>query len=211
MINKLVLENLKYRWVRTLLSALVVGVQVMSILTLIGLSRGMLQESASHAKGTGADIFLKPGTQGTFSFSTGQLNQKFVDFNADDRRGDQPAVTYREMREGHDIRWTVFLDHRVRISIGCQSARGAEALALLKAWNTGHPGGVTTIHANSARAALTRLSSLVQEAGVPPQPELIAETINLLVCIVRSAAGRRVTVLLVSLDTTRATDSRVTM
>jgi hypothetical protein len=40
MINKLVLENLKYRWVRTLLSALVVGVQVMSILTLIGLSRG---------------------------------------------------------------------------------------------------------------------------------------------------------------------------
>ena len=82
MINKLVLENLKYRWVRTLLSALVVGVQVMSILTLIGLSRGMLQESASRAKGTGADIFLKPDTQGTFSFSTGQLNQKFVDLLA---------------------------------------------------------------------------------------------------------------------------------
>jgi type IV secretion system protein VirB11 len=78
-----------------------------------------------------------------------------------------------------------------RIIIG--EVRGAEALALLKAWNTGHPGGVTTIHANSARAALTRLSSLVQEAGVPPQPELIAETINLLVFIVRSSAGRRVT------------------
>lgn len=80
MINKLVLENLKHRWVRTLLSALVVGVQVMSILTLIGLSRGMLQESASRAKGTGADIFLKPSTQGSFSFSTGQVNEKFVDF-----------------------------------------------------------------------------------------------------------------------------------
>ena len=78
-----------------------------------------------------------------------------------------------------------------RIIIG--EVRGAEALALLKAWNTGHPGGVTTIHANSARAALTRLSSLVQEAGVPPQPELIAETINLLVFIVRTPAGRRVT------------------
>src|SRR2546423_15685838 len=88
MINKLVLENLKYRWVRTLLSALVVGVQVMSILTLIGLSRGMLQESASRAKGTGADIFLKPDTQGTFSFSTGQLNQKFVELLAK-----QPHVT----------------------------------------------------------------------------------------------------------------------
>jgi type IV secretion system protein TrbB len=77
-----------------------------------------------------------------------------------------------------------------RIIIG--EVRGAEALALLKAWNTGHPGGVTTIHANSARAALTRLSSLVQEAGVPPQPELIAETIKLLVFIVRTPAGRRV-------------------
>ncbi|MBV9304351.1 MAG: ABC transporter permease [Acidobacteriaceae bacterium] len=82
MINKLVLENLKDRWVRTLLSALVVGVQVMSILTLIGLSRGMLQESAAHAKGTAADIFLKPDSQGTFSFSTGQLSEKFVDFLA---------------------------------------------------------------------------------------------------------------------------------
>ena len=82
MINKLVIENLKHRWLRTLLSALVVGVQVMSILTLIGLSRGMLQESASHAKGTGADIILKPDTQGTFSFSTGQINEKFVDLMA---------------------------------------------------------------------------------------------------------------------------------
>ncbi len=71
--------------------------------------------------------------------------------------------------------------------------RGAEALALLKAWNTGHPGGVTTIHANSAAAALTRLSSLVQEAGVPQQPELIAETINLIAFIVRTSSGRRVT------------------
>jgi type IV secretion system protein VirB11 len=77
-----------------------------------------------------------------------------------------------------------------RIIIG--EVRGAEALALLKAWNTGHPGGVTTIHANSAKAALTRLSSLVQEAGVPPQPELIAETINLLAFIIRTPAGRRV-------------------
>jgi putative ABC transport system permease protein len=80
MINKLVIENLKYRWVRTFLSALVVGFQIMSILTLIGLSRGLLQQSADRAKGTGADIFMKPGTQGTFSFSTGQVDQKFVPF-----------------------------------------------------------------------------------------------------------------------------------
>lgn len=78
-----------------------------------------------------------------------------------------------------------------RIIIG--EVRGGEALALLKAWLTGHPGGVTTIHANSARSAITRLSSLVQEAGVPPQPELIAQTINVIAFIVRTTAGRRVT------------------
>lgn len=80
MINKLVLENLRYRWVRTFLCALVVGVQVMLLLTLIGMSRGMLEDSAKRASGTGADIFLKPG--GTFSLSTGQVNEKFVGFVA---------------------------------------------------------------------------------------------------------------------------------
>ncbi len=86
MINKLVIENLKHRWLRTVLCALVVGVQVMSILTLIGLSRGMLEDSAHRASGTGADIWLKPG--GTFSLSAGQVNEKFVDFVAK-----QPHVT----------------------------------------------------------------------------------------------------------------------
>jgi P-type conjugative transfer ATPase TrbB len=95
--------------------------------------------------------------------------------------------------EGADMTRLVRTTMRLRpdrIIIG--EVRGAEALALLKAWNTGHPGGVTTIHANSAKAALTRLLSLVQEAGVPPQPELIAETINLIVFIARMAKGRRV-------------------
>jgi putative ABC transport system permease protein len=79
MINKLVLENLRHRWVRTLLSALVIGVQVMSILTLIGLSRGLLQESATRQKGTGADIFLKPDNgAGTVSLGTGQTKERFV-------------------------------------------------------------------------------------------------------------------------------------
>lgn len=80
MINRLVIENLKDRWVRTLLAALVVGVQVMSILTLIGLSRGLLQQSAERARGSGADIFLKPDSQGSFSFSSGQVPAGFVPF-----------------------------------------------------------------------------------------------------------------------------------
>ena len=77
-----------------------------------------------------------------------------------------------------------------RIIVG--EVRGAEALALLKAWNTGHPGGVTTVHANSAAAALMRLDTLIQEAGVPPQPPLIAEAIDLIVYITRTLDGRRV-------------------
>jgi type IV secretion system protein TrbB len=79
-----------------------------------------------------------------------------------------------------------------RIIIG--EVRGKEALALLKAWSTGHPGGITTLHANSASAALLRLLSLVEEAGVPAQPQLIAEAVNLLAFMERtSITGRRLT------------------
>lgn len=79
MITKLVIENLKHRWVRTFLCALVVGVQVMSILTIIGLSRGLLRDSARRAEGTGADIWLKSGGA-SLSLSSGQVLQKFVPF-----------------------------------------------------------------------------------------------------------------------------------
>jgi type IV secretion system protein VirB11 len=77
-----------------------------------------------------------------------------------------------------------------RIVVG--EVRGAEALALLKAWNTGHPGGLATVHANSAVAGLVRLEQLVAEANVPPQPQLIAEAVDLLVSIVRTPHGRRI-------------------
>ena len=77
-----------------------------------------------------------------------------------------------------------------RIIVG--EVRGGEALALLKAWNTGHPGGITTVHANNAAAALLRLESLIQESGVPPQPRLVAETVDLVAFIVRTPEGRRI-------------------
>jgi len=54
---------------------------------------------------------------------------------------------------------------------------------MLKAWNTGHPGGMCTVHANSARAALSRLDQLVQEAGVPSQPFLLADAVDLVVAL----------------------------
>jgi type IV secretion system protein TrbB len=68
-----------------------------------------------------------------------------------------------------------------RIIVG--EVRGAEALDMLKAWRVGCNGSIATIHANSAAAALTRLGSLVQEAGVPPQDQLIAEAVQLIVFI----------------------------
>jgi type IV secretion system protein VirB11 len=89
-----------------------------------------------------------------------------------------------------------------RIVVG--EVRGGEALTLLKSWNTGHPGGLATIHANSAEGGLTRLSQLIHEA---PQARnlsertvaaTIKEAVNLVVFIERSAsaAGRSVSELM---------------
>jgi type IV secretion system protein VirB11 len=77
-----------------------------------------------------------------------------------------------------------------RICLG--EARGPEALALLKAWNTGHPGGVCTIHANNARAGVIRLEQLIAEATPAPMGTLIGEAVNVIVFIANTAEGRRV-------------------
>jgi len=79
-----------------------------------------------------------------------------------------------------------------RIVVG--EVRGGEALALLKAWNTGHPGGACTVHANHARAGLQRIEQLIAEVSQTPMRPLIAEAVNLVVSIVKAgnAAGRRV-------------------
>ena len=76
-----------------------------------------------------------------------------------------------------------------RIIIG--EVRGKEAHSLIKAWNTGHPGGVSTIHANSAESGLLRLEQLIMEAGVVPAPEAIAEAVNLLVFIEKTNKGKK--------------------
>jgi type IV secretion system protein VirB11 len=81
-----------------------------------------------------------------------------------------------------------------RIIVG--EVRGAEALDMLKAWNTGHPGGIATVHANSASAALTRLEQLVQESVVTVPRQLIAEAIEIVVFIAGRGRGRRVETIL---------------
>jgi P-type conjugative transfer ATPase TrbB len=80
-----------------------------------------------------------------------------------------------------------------RILVG--EVRDGSALELLKAWNTGHPGGIATIHANDTRAMLDRLCQLIEEVVYPAPRALVAQTIQVCVHIQRDKthpAGRRV-------------------
>ncbi|MES2451924.1 MAG: P-type conjugative transfer ATPase TrbB [Pseudomonadota bacterium] len=77
-----------------------------------------------------------------------------------------------------------------RIIVG--EVRGGEALDMLKAWNTGHPGGIATVHANSAASALLRIEQLIQEAVVTVPRRLIADAIDMVVFIAGRGSARRV-------------------
>lgn len=77
-----------------------------------------------------------------------------------------------------------------RIIVG--EVRGAEALDMLKAWNTGHPGGIATVHANSARSALYRIEQLVQESVTIVPRRLIADAIDMVVFIAGRGSDRRI-------------------
>ncbi|MAU59329.1 MAG: P-type conjugative transfer ATPase TrbB [Parvibaculum sp.] len=77
-----------------------------------------------------------------------------------------------------------------RIIVG--EVRGPEALDMLKAWNTGHPGGIATVHANAAHSALYRLEQLIEEAVVTVPRRLVAQAIDLVVFIRGRGEGRRV-------------------
>jgi type IV secretion system protein VirB11 len=78
-----------------------------------------------------------------------------------------------------------------RIVVG--EVRDGAALEVLKAWNTGHPGGLLTLHANSAPDALARLEDLAMEAAHTPPRRLIASAIDIVVFIERGKRGRRIT------------------
>ncbi|AJE47445.1 MULTISPECIES: P-type conjugative transfer ATPase TrbB [Roseobacteraceae] len=76
-----------------------------------------------------------------------------------------------------------------RIPIG--EVRGAEALDLLKAWGTGHPGGIGTVHAGTGIGALRRLEQLIQEAVVTVPRAMIAETIDFVAVLAGRGSARR--------------------
>ncbi len=77
-----------------------------------------------------------------------------------------------------------------RIIVG--EVRGGEALDLLKAWNTGHPGGITTLHANSALGALRRLEQLILEVSPRAPFDLIADAVDVVLFMSRASGERRV-------------------
>ncbi len=75
-----------------------------------------------------------------------------------------------------------------RIIVG--EVRGPEALALLKAWNTGHPGGVATVHANDCPSALVRIEQLILEGSASPASKTIGDAVDIIVNIARTPNGR---------------------
>ena len=77
-----------------------------------------------------------------------------------------------------------------RILVG--EVRDSAALELLKLWNTGHPGGIGTFHADSAFEGLERLEELVEEAGVGPKQKLIGRAIDLIVFMTKTLDKKRV-------------------
>lgn len=109
------------------------------------------------------------------------------------RCGAQNSVMLRTNREAATL--TALLRSTLRLRpdrIIVGEVRGGEALALLKAWNTGHPGGIATLHANSAAAGLIRLEQLIGEATTTVSRALIADAVDIVVFLSRQSGARRV-------------------
>lgn len=68
-----------------------------------------------------------------------------------------------------------------RLIVG--EVRGPEVMDMLDAWNTGHPGGLASAHANNARDGLGRIEDMLVQGGYTPVPRKIARTIQVIVSI----------------------------
>ncbi len=93
-----------------------------------------------------------------------------------------------------------------RILVG--EVRDAAALELLKLWNTGHPGGIGTFHADSAEEALERLEELVEEAGVGPKQKLIGRAVDLIVHMEKTRTNARRLASIISVEKFNAKEGR---
>src|SRR3954452_15382949 len=80
LVTKLVFENLKHRPIRTLLTVLAIGLQVTLVLTIVGLSRGLLEASQNRTRGVGADILVRPPGAAVMGMSGAPMSEKVADF-----------------------------------------------------------------------------------------------------------------------------------
>jgi type IV secretion system protein TrbB len=114
------------------------------------------------------------------------------------------VVRQRTVRNGDAVRRTMqdVVRDMLRLSpdrIIVGEVRGPEAIDMIQGWNTGHPGGVATIHCNSAPDALERLEDLLIQGGYTPVPRQIAKAVNVILFVASESAetssgirGRRV-------------------
>ena len=124
LLNKLVIENLRHRPVRTCLSVLAIGVEVTMILTLVGISYGTLDETARRARGVGADILVRPPASSIISLSSAPMSEKLVPFLMK-----QPHVTFAtgtmgQPLGGFDVLTGIDLPEFNRLSGGFRFIRG---------------------------------------------------------------------------------------
>jgi type IV secretion system protein VirB11 len=109
-------------------------------------------------------------------------------------RAEEPRITAR------DCLVVALRKYPKRISVG-ECRDGGTLLELFKAWNTGHPGGVTTLHANSAEDAFPRIEDLLGEVVQRIPYRSIASAIGAIVEISKDSRGvRRVSRILTDVD-----------
>ncbi|MDA8154630.1 MAG: P-type conjugative transfer ATPase TrbB [Acidithiobacillus sp.] len=100
------------------------------------------------------------------------------------------------LRTSEEISMTKLLRYSLRLRpdrIIVGEVRGPEALDLLMAWNTGHPGGIGTIHADSAPEALDRLGELITLTGAPPMSGLIHRVVDMVISLQKVGGQRKIT------------------
>jgi putative ABC transport system permease protein len=124
LVNKLVLENLKFRPVRTALSVIAIGLEVTMMLTIVGLSQGMLADSQQRARGVGADIIIRPPGSSALSLSSAPLPQKLVNWVEKQPHVKMAVGTMNHPVSGLTLMTGIDLDRFARMSGGFRYRSG---------------------------------------------------------------------------------------
>jgi putative ABC transport system permease protein len=124
LVNKLVLENLKFRPVRTGLGIVAIALEVTLMLTIVGLSRGMLAEAEQRARGVGADIIIRPRGSSLLTVSSATIDQRLVEWLEKQPHVTMAMGTIIQPLRGVDTITGIHLDRFNRMSGGFQFIRG---------------------------------------------------------------------------------------